>query len=61
MRRPPKIRQKVYDRWWGWWGHGVVIKALKTRWHIRFPQRGDLRERVLVYDRAHLQFLEPAK
>lgn len=49
-----KLGDKVYDRWYIWWGIGVVTKVMKTRVRIRFG----LEERT--YDRAHFQFLAPA-
>lgn len=50
-----KVGQKVYDRWWPWWGIGKVTKVFKTRVRVEFPNK------TLTYDKAHLQFLEIEK
>ena len=51
-----KVGMKVYDRWWPWQVF-IVAAVLKTRARLR---RGAT-ERIQVYDRAHVQFLEPAQ
>jgi len=48
--------QKVTDTWFTEWGVGNCIKALKTRWHIKWSD-GEVR----VFDKSHLQFLELKK
>jgi hypothetical protein len=47
-----KRKQRVYDRWWRY-RHGVVVKILKTRIHVRWSD-GE----IWSYDKAHQQFLE---
>lgn len=42
----------VFDRWWPY-RLGKVVKALKTRTHVRWSD-GE----VWRYDKAHRQFLE---
>lgn len=49
---------EIKDTWFSFhgqepWGSGVVIKVLKTRVHIKYHLQA-----VLVYDKAHCQFLE---
>jgi len=47
------LSDKVRDRWFQEWGAGTCMKALKTRFHIKFDD-GEFR----VFDNAHLQFLD---
>jgi hypothetical protein len=42
---------KVYDRWWPE-EIGTIHRISASRWVVEFPTRD------VVYDRAHLQFLE---
>jgi hypothetical protein len=46
-----RVGDRVYDRWWPW-KVGKVVKVLKTRVQVQFP------DRVTTYDEAHSkQFL----
>ena len=56
-----KKGMRVFDTWFSYhgrepWGSGVVTKVLKTRVHIEFHPYNKQ-----VYDKSHLQFLEPVK
>jgi len=53
-----KVGMRIFDTWFSFhgrdpWGVGKVTKILKTRVHIEFHPYNKL-----VYDIAHLQFLE---
>jgi len=52
-----ELKRKIYvfDRWFLYWGTGQILRILKTRVHIKFP------DMTRIYDNAHLQFLERAK
>jgi hypothetical protein len=54
-----KVGKRVTDSWFPSWGTGVVLKVLKTRVKILFPERGDTVDDPTVYDTPHLQFLRP--
>jgi len=54
-----KVGDKVYDRWWPW-RVGKIIKILKTRVKIEFPNIFGEKS-IVTYDKAHLKFLEVIK
>ena len=47
-----KLNMKVSDAWFKDWGIGIVIKILKTRVYIKFPNKNK------IYDMPHLIFLK---
>lgn len=51
-----KKGDKVYDRWYPYWGIGIVKSILKTRIKVEFSS-----SEVLTYDIPHLKFLAKEK
>jgi len=51
-----KLKMKVVDTWFDYWGTGTVTKIFKTRIHIDFYHEG-----VIIFDIPHLQFLKEKK
>ena len=47
-----KVGSRVVDRWYRWWGSGIVKAVLKTRIKVQFT------DHMLTYDVPHLRFLE---
>jgi hypothetical protein len=50
-----KIGLKVSDTWYGDWGLGIIEKVMKTRFVVKFSNKGLVR-----YDYPHAQFLKPS-